>query len=71
MVLIPCIFVTYRSAVDQNLLQQVIADHGVEGLQKFMSGSGMGGSVTTPAEMQKMQEAKKKAMAEAAARGEL
>jgi hypothetical protein len=51
-----------KSAVDQNLLQQVIADHGVEGLQKFMSESGMGGSVTTPAELQKIQEAKKKAM---------
>jgi hypothetical protein len=53
-----------KSAVDQNILQQVIADHGVEGLQKFMSDSGMGGSVTTPAELQKIQEAKKKHMEE-------
>ena len=49
-----------KERVDQNLMQQIIAEHGVEGLQKFMSKSGMGGSVTTPAELQKRQEEMKK-----------
>ena len=30
-----------KDRVDQNLMQQIIADHGVDGLQKFMSTSGM------------------------------
>jgi formylglycine-generating enzyme required for sulfatase activity len=53
-----------KSAMDQNMLQQVVADHGVEGLQRFMAESGMGGSVTTPAELQKRQAEIKKMKAE-------
>jgi len=43
------------AGVDQEMLQQIVAEKGVEGLQEFMRESGMGGSVMTPAQLKEKQ----------------
>jgi len=47
--------------VDQAMLQKIVAERGVEGLQAYMKEVGMGGSVMTPAQLkEKQKEIKKK-----------
>ena len=41
---------------DQDMLQQIIAEKGVEGLQDYMKEVGMGGSVMTPNQLKEQQE---------------
>lgn len=41
--------------VDQAMLQKIVAEKGVEGLQQFMKESGMGGSVMTPQQLKEKQ----------------
>jgi len=41
--------------VDQAMLQKIVEERGVEGLQEFMKESGMGGSVMTPAQLKEKQ----------------
>ena len=39
---------TLKKKVDQDKLQAVLAEEGIEGLQKYLKSSGIGGSVLTP-----------------------
>ena len=45
---------------DQDLLQEILAEEGVEGLKKYMADMGVGGDVMTPREMREKQEARKR-----------
>eukprot|EP00937_MAST-01D_sp_MAST-1D-sp2_P003827 g3827.t1 len=59
--------------MDQEMLQKIAAEKGVEGLQEFLAQSGSNAQVMTPAQLQKMSERRKQQMRDMAggARGEL
>eukprot|EP01064_Diplonema_japonicum_P012280 TRINITY_DN19755_c0_g1_i1.p1 TRINITY_DN19755_c0_g1~~TRINITY_DN19755_c0_g1_i1.p1 ORF type:complete len:380 (+),score=86.45 TRINITY_DN19755_c0_g1_i1:42-1142(+) len=61
-----------RAGMDQDLLQDILASDGVEGLQQYMRDIGMDGSVMTPKQMKEQQEAiqKEKERMERQMRGE-
>lgn len=50
-----------RQGIDQEKIQKIMADEGVEGVQKYLKDSGIGGSVLTPAMLKSMQAARKSA----------
>eukprot|EP00755_Sulcionema_specki_P003433 Sspe_Gene.27666::Locus_12030_Transcript_2_2_Confidence_0.400_Length_1351::g.27666::m.27666 len=52
-----------RAAMDQDKLQEIIAEKGVEGLQEYMKEVGMDGNVMTAGELRKRQEQLKEARA--------
>merc|ERR1712014_118432 len=46
--------------LDQNQLQEILAERGAEGLQEWMAEQGVGGSVMTPAQLQEKRDSLKK-----------
>jgi formylglycine-generating enzyme required for sulfatase activity len=47
------------AGMDQELLQKIAAEKGVEGLQEYLAQSGSGARVMTPAQLQKMSDKRK------------
>merc|ERR1719330_263473 len=50
--------------VDQEMLQQIVAEKGAEGLQEFLQSSGMNANVMTPAQLMERQKEMQKLKAE-------
>eukprot|EP00658_Telonema_sp_P-2_P055108 TRINITY_DN4381_c0_g1_i2.p1 TRINITY_DN4381_c0_g1~~TRINITY_DN4381_c0_g1_i2.p1 ORF type:complete len:190 (+),score=45.42 TRINITY_DN4381_c0_g1_i2:131-700(+) len=53
------------AGMNQEMLQQIAAEKGVEGLQQFLAESGSGASVMTPAQLRERQQQLKKMRREA------